>query len=128
VHQFESTNITSEESGLSSVDVIVPCIDSAAFLTLDSALLIEGSWSSYKKTPDGTATRLEPSLASSSTTLFRPRRTWQYSSPLKLFSNLQISWQYIFSSRQNHSLLAWLVTSNESPNIFNHRKPSAIVI
>jgi hypothetical protein len=90
--------------------------DSAALLALANAFRMIGSWSSCKKTPVATTTRLELSLANSSTISFFPHKICRYSRLSKLFSNLQNYWQYnsILLSKHNHSLLAWLTMSNES--------------
>jgi hypothetical protein len=57
--------MTLEVSSLSSFNGVVPLIDSAVLLALDSDLLMIGSWSSCLKTPGGTVTRLELRLANS---------------------------------------------------------------
>jgi hypothetical protein len=104
--------------------------DSATLLALAKALEMLVSWSSYRKTPVVTTAQLEPSLANSSAISFFPHKICRYSRPLKLFSNLQSFWQYgnILSSKHDHSLLAWLTTSKESPRTLSRWMPSVIGI
>ena len=81
----------SEDSARAGGDSSCVSEDSAGLLALANARLIEGSWSSCRKTPGGTSDRLDPILANSSADSFRPRRMWTYSSPSKLFSSLRSS-------------------------------------
>jgi hypothetical protein len=66
----------------------VSWVDSATLVAFAKAFEMPNSWSSYRKTPMGTMTRLELSLANSSATSFFPHKIFKYSRLLKLFSNL----------------------------------------
>jgi hypothetical protein len=65
--------------------------DSDTLVAFAKAFEMLGSWSSYRKTPMGTMTQLELSLANSSATSFFSCKICKYSRPSKLFSNLRSS-------------------------------------
>jgi hypothetical protein len=72
VHKSEWISMTSGDSVMLSFGGGVFWDDSAALVAFAKAFKMLGSWSSYRKTPMGTMTRLEPSLANSSVTSFFP--------------------------------------------------------
>jgi cytochrome bd-type quinol oxidase subunit 1 len=130
VHPSEWTSMISGDSDMLSAGGVVSWNDLVALLALVSALVILSSWSSWMNTPGGTTVRMEPTLACSSASSLCPHKIWRYYRPLKLFSSLWTSWQYIIilSSEHDHSLLAWLILSNESPRTLSRQMPSAVEI
>ena len=79
--------------------------------------LTDGWWSSWTKTPGGTAARVDPSLERTSAPTLLFRSTWWISNPENLFSSFLVSATYasIVSLLTFHSLLTCWTTSRESP-------------
>jgi hypothetical protein len=122
-HDFGDSVIFSLDGGIS-------WHDSAVFVALARAFEILGSWISCRKTPVGTMARLEPSLTNSSTISFFLTRYASTRDHRNCFLTCGApgNTKAFFLSRHNHSLLAWLTMSSESPRTLSRRMLSAVAI